>query len=240
MMKRSLFVLLALVAMSLSVQAQKAEKVIAAYIEAVGGADTWEGIHTVTTEGSMKMQGMDFPIKVIQKQPHMVKTTMSVMGQEIVQAYNGKVGWTINPMMGSTTPTELPEEQLKQFGNQRILDPLMDIEGRGVTVEYVGKETIDGDKYEVLSVTNDGITSRQFFDVKTGLRMMTFATVEAMGSTQEVKIVFEEYTEVDNVWIPFSVNTFSAGTVVTVLKLDKVTLNDDVADAEFDMPSSDN
>ena len=75
---------------------------------------------TIKITAKMSMMGMEMPMEIWMKNPNKVKTVMNMGGQNMIQAFDGEKGYSINPMSGSTTPVEMNPEELKQLAEAKF------------------------------------------------------------------------------------------------------------------------
>ena len=72
----------------------------------------------------------------------------------LIQAYDGSSGWQINPFEGRRDPELLGEDDLRDLVYQAdFYGPLVDYKEKGNKIEYLGKDTVDGDDVYRLKVT---------------------------------------------------------------------------------------
>ena len=109
MKKLSLFLVLVLIGALLS--AQTADEVIAKYLDAIGGKKTLNKIKSTYVEMTMDLMGMQGTSKTTTLSGVGVKQEVDIMGSTIVNCITNEGGWTINPMMGGTTPQEMTADQ---------------------------------------------------------------------------------------------------------------------------------
>ncbi len=145
--------LAALVAVPAS--AQTLDEVLAKNFKAKGGLDKIKALQTIRMTGTMMVgPGIEAPFVLEQKRPNMLRMEVVVQGMTIVQAYDGKVGWQLNPMSGRKDPEPLPEDAMRQTEEQSDFDgPLLDYKAKGHTVELLGKEKVEGSDAYKLKVT---------------------------------------------------------------------------------------
>ncbi|MCU0461929.1 MAG: hypothetical protein MUF36_07950, partial [Bacteroidales bacterium] len=91
------------------VSAQSLEEIVKKYSQA-NMLDKVGSLKTIKITGSMDMMGQAIPVEIWMKNPDKVKSVTSVNGQEIIQAFDGVKGYSINPMMGSSEPVEMSAE----------------------------------------------------------------------------------------------------------------------------------
>ncbi len=71
-----------------------------------------------------------------------------------VQAYDGSVGWQIQPFGGKKDPELMGEDDLRDLLLDADFDgPLVDYKEKGSTVEYLGHDMVDGDDALRLKIT---------------------------------------------------------------------------------------
>ena len=115
--------------------AQTADEIIAKSIAARGGLEKIKAVTSVRTTGTMTVgPGIEVPFVMEQKRPNSMRMDITFQGMTIVQAYDGKTGWQINPMQGRKDPEPLPEDALRQIDLQADVDgsPLVDYKSKGI------------------------------------------------------------------------------------------------------------
>ncbi len=162
----ALTVILSLLFLSGAALAMDADELIAKSIEATGGKDKITSVKTMTAKGKAMAQGMEFPFEMKQARPNLLRLDVTVMGMQMIQAFDGEKGWTINPMTGNPDPQPMGELENKGFKIQADLDGLLvDYQDKGYTVEYVGEAEVEGTEvYQLKLDTHDDIVIDLFFD----------------------------------------------------------------------------
>jgi len=88
--------------------------------------------------------GQELPMEMKMKRPNKFRVEMEMMGQKMVQAYDGEKGWMIAPWL-SPDPQALEGDQLKQAMEQTDFEgELYNYKQKGSTVDFVGKVNADG------------------------------------------------------------------------------------------------
>lgn len=224
----------------ISVQAQSLEEVIENYTKVNGSQEQWDNIKTMKMDGKFSQQGMEFPIIAHMKRPNSVHTSIKVMGMEIIQAYDGKDAWMINPLMGKKDAELMGEEDAKQTKKQgKFEDPLLTYKTKGHKVQLAGKEEIEGTecfKIEVEEV--DGDKSTVFIDTENYLKLMERSVLtNAQTEGAVIEAFFSDYKEVENgllMWhaMDNKIGGQSMGTMI----ITKWEFNPKVNDSIFKMP----
>jgi outer membrane lipoprotein-sorting protein len=219
-----------------------ADEVVAKYIEAVGGRKALANTETRRAAGKTIMgQGMEMPIVTEFKRPDKVRVEMTLQGKTIVQVYDGEIGWSINPFMGSETPQKMPSEQLDQFKGDADMDgPLVDYAKKGNKLELLGKEEIEGTDAYRLKVTHEsGSVAHYFIDAEYFLPIKIKRTLKMQGTEVEQEETPGDYKEVEGVMIPHTVTQQFVGMPMTItMTFDKIEVNVDIPDARFAMPEA--
>jgi outer membrane lipoprotein-sorting protein len=242
-MKRKFTLTLFAVCAVLFVNAQTADEILAKYFETIGGADKWKALQSRKSTGKMNMQGMDFPLTVFEKAPVKQKVTFQVQGIEIVQGYDGKDAWMVNPMQGGTDPVKLDDEQAKQFKENEFEDEFIDYKKKGHEVTAMGTEEIDGVKcHKIQLVKNknndkEDITEVHYFDAENNVPIMYVSYIRSGPSKgQEIKTYLSDYQEVNGLMMPFFVEAKMNGETVQKITIEKVTLDEAMDDTLFAFP----
>ncbi len=186
--------------------------------------------------------GIEVPVVIEQKRPNMIRMDVTLQGVTIVQAYDGKTGWQINPMQGRKNPEPLPEEALRQMDLQADVDgsPLVDYKAKGSTAELIGKDKVEGaDAYKIRLTLKTGdsmviyIDAERFLEVKIENRMKT------RGTEIESESTVGDYRDVGGLMIAHAMQGGQKGVPQKQkMIIQKVELNVPIEDARFKMPGS--
>ncbi len=231
-------VALALIAMALPVAAMDVDELIAKNVEAQGGKDKIKGIETLTIEGNFMTQGMEIPFTMKQKRPDKMKIEASFMGMTMIQCFADGAGWSINPMMGSTDPQPMAEVESKSFAIQANIDgPLLGYQEKGWTATYEGEEDVEETPaYKLTLDTHDGIVIDFFIDKEYFLTIKQATRITIDTNEVESETYLSDFQEVEGIVMPFAVETRMGGVVANTVMMTSVKLNQEVDDAEFEMP----
>lgn len=236
-MKRILLFLFVMSA-GMILTAQSADEIIKNYFENTGGIEKWKALKTTKMEGKMALQGMEFPGSVTNKMPNKMRVDVSVMGMNIVQAYDGKDAWWINPFQGGTDPQSMPDEMAESVTNQEFQSPFLDYAAKGHKVEYNGTAEVEGAQTHVLKLTKkNGDVEYHYFDAEHFVIIMSKTPVktgEAKGQFTETYM--SDYQEVDGLMFPFFMETKFDGQSVQKMTFSSIKLNEEYKDDLFSMP----
>jgi outer membrane lipoprotein-sorting protein len=239
MKKTALIVLLFGLAFGLiptAIHAQSVQDVLDKMIAAQGGRNALAAVKDSTYTGSAEMVqfGMSGTITLYQKEPNKMRMDIEVMGMVITQAFDGDIGWYINPQTGAE---ELMNEQQttdmkhQALGNDALLRPAL----YGITYELKPKETINGQDYIVVDqVFKDGLRSTFYVDPTTHLiyKIRTSATGPA-GTEMTSEILSADYQKEGDLVVAKAQTIYQAGQEFVRLKFSKVVFNSGLEDQFF-------
>jgi len=195
-----------------------AEELIAKNLAARGGLDKIKAIQSAKLTGKMTMgQGMDAPFTWEWKRPNSFRAEFTFQGMTGIQAYDGTTGWSVMPFMGKKDPEKMSEEEMKDIDEQADFDgPFVDSKAKGITVEYEGKEDIEGTPAYKLKVTRKRTRRGQEFEFES-----------SQGDYKKVGDVLFPYSQ------EFKPKGAPQGQTMTI---DKIDLNTDEPADRFKMP----
>lgn len=219
--------------------AQTVDEIVAKNLQAKGGAEKWKSVNAVKTTGKVNLQGMDLPMTVYAKRPNYMRQEMVLQDKQLIQAFDGTMGWLVNPMMGSEAAQELPKELVDMMRNSADFDGgLINYKEKGNTIELVGSEKLEGtDVHHLKVTTKSGHVQHYYLDAKTGIEVKTSAVVD-MGAAgkQTIETEMSNYQPVNGIMIPHTVKQVINGKPVVQMTIDKVEFNPTIDDAMFRMP----
>ncbi|MCY7311217.1 MAG: hypothetical protein LH619_10605 [Chitinophagaceae bacterium] len=229
-MKRLLFSFLFL-AVAATAISQTAEEIIAKHIEAIGGAENWKKVNSVKMEGTMQVQGAEVAVTQTILHGKGSRQDISIMGMTGFSIITPAKGWNYMPFQGQATPEAMTAEDLAE--SQEQLDAqgnLIDYAAKGHTVEYLGKDEVDGTGCYKLKVNKKGGSPEtMYIDTKTNYLLRSVTLRKANGQEAEVTTNFSNYEKLpEGIVIPKSITLPFGEMIVT-----KVTINGTVDEAIF-------
>lgn len=239
MKSKSLLTLVSVLFMSvLTSSAQSADEVINKSINAIGGMEKIKSIKTLKVDINFEQQGMKIPVRLTFKKPGMIYTEVEVQGMKIKSGYDGKQGWSLNPMGGKKEAEPLSEEGVKDMKDQADFDgKLVDYAQKGYKAELLGKEDMEGtDVYKVKLTRGDDV-STFFIDANSYLVLKERTKHTIKGKELESDALYSDYKSIDGFMYPYSIEQREVdaeeGQKMTV---DNVVINPKVDDSIFAMP----
>jgi outer membrane lipoprotein-sorting protein len=143
-------------------------------------------------------------------------------------------------MMGSSDPQPMTDEQIEKTKLQADYDGMYyNYAEKGYKVEFVGKDFLDDIEVYILKLTtptDDVITS--YFDTENNVLLKSSSNMVVQDVETEFEMFFSNYKYVDEILIPYSIETKVNGTTMMNMVVDEVTYNVDIPDSMFEMPQS--
>jgi hypothetical protein len=213
-MRRFLLALAGLAVWAAPASAQTADEIVAKFIKTVGGMERIQAVKTLRRTGKFNGGG-GFEAVVVEenKRPNLVRQEFQIQGMTGVTAYDGRTGWKIEPWNGKKDAEPLGEEELKGIVEDSDLDgPLVNYREKGVRVEYVGREEVEGTDAYKLKVTLKGGDVRYYYmdtDYFVPIKIDTKRMVR--GAEREYETLLGDYKEVNGWYLPFSVESGPKG-----------------------------
>lgn len=229
-MKRFVFSFL-LLATAFIAKAQTADEIIAKHIEAIGGADAWKKVNSVKMEGTMQVQGATVSMTQTVLHGKGNRQDISFGGMNGFMIIAPTSGWNFMPFQGQAAPEALTAEAVAE--SQADLDAqgnLIDYAAKGHTVEYLGKDDVEGTECFKLKVNlKSGKPETLYFDTKSYLIIRSVSVQKANGQEMEVTTNFSNYEKLpEGILIPKSI-----GLPFGEMNITKVTINGAVDESIF-------
>jgi outer membrane lipoprotein-sorting protein len=214
-MKRKFLLSLLVVAFTVAANAQTADEIIAKYFENTGGLDKWKALQGIKMSAKVNQGGMELPLEIIQLKDGRQITSITFQGKEIKQGvFDGTSLWSTNfqTMKGEKSDAEATENFKLDIGE--FPDPFLSYKERGLKVELLGKETVDGSETFKIKLTKkpikvDGKVTDNvvfyYFDAENFVPLMSeteMTSGQAKGMVAQNK--FSDYQEINGLMMPFS------------------------------------
>ena len=220
-------------------QGQDLDKILKNHFEAVG-QDKLVKLKTLIFSGKVIQGGMELPFNMYTSRPLKFRMDITVQGQKIVQAFDGEIGWYINPMMGTMDPQDMNPDQIKDMKKQADMDgDFYEYEKKGSKLELVGTEDFEGTEVYKLKLTDkeDDITY-YFMDSETFVIIKTTSKRMIQGTEVESESLLSNYQMIDGIAFPFSISSGANGQTMVEIEMDNVEFDEKLEDAFFAKPQN--
>ncbi len=226
----------ALMVFAFSSYAQTADEIVTKYITAIGGADNWKKVNSVTSEGTLTVQGADVAVTMTVLNGKGMRQNISVMGMTGYQIMTPNGGWNYMPFNGQQTPEPATEETVKESADQYDTQgALIDYKTKGHSVEYLGKEDVEGTEAHKLKITHkSGKVETMYLDPVSFLAIRTVTKQKANGQETEITTSMSNYKKLpEGILVPMSVSIPVGPGMNADLTISKVEINKPVDEAIF-------
>ena len=232
------FLILLIIVSGVSVSAQTANEIITKYIQAIGGKELISKINSLYIEATMQVMGTEGAVKTTILNGKGYRNDVDYIGNEMVQCYNEKEGWTINPMMGSGDAESMPEVEYNSAKTQIFIEaPLIFYAEKGYKAELLGNEAVGSiNAYKLKLTAPDNTSAIYYFDSATGYKIKSIMPGKMMGRTIENTITYSDFRQTDGYTIAFKTVTSMGGQYETTNTVNKIVLNIQVDAAIFVKP----
>ncbi|HVI04486.1 MAG TPA: hypothetical protein VM711_00115, partial [Sphingomicrobium sp.] len=194
--------------------AQDAQSLINKNLDARGGAAALAAIKNITFVGRTLYPG-DFELGYKDTRARLSGTAaerveLSLQGLAIIQAYDGREGWKINPLQGRKDAEKMSADEARALADSALIEgPLLASRNDGSQVTYLGRDDFDGTLAYKLKVTQkDGDEFVYWLDPDTYLEIKIDETRRIRGAEQTNETELGDYEKVAGIYFPMSVETW--------------------------------
>lgn len=221
--------------------AQTVDEILAKHYDAIG-LDKLRKVQTMRVTGKMEVgPGMEAALVMNRKRPGKSRLEFTLQGMTGIQAYDGDNGWSVMPFMGKKDPEPMSPEDAKEMKDDADFDgALVDWKAKGHTVEYLGKESVEGaETYKLKLTKKTGQVETYYLDTETGLILKTEAKRTVRGNEIDGETVLGDYKDVNGMLLPFSLEQGMKGAPQKQkMTFDKYELDVALDDGFFKMPAA--
>jgi hypothetical protein len=214
-----------------------AVSVLERHEKAIGGRDEVKRLSSTYAKGTMTMPsvGLSGPVELFAAKPNKQVTRVSLPGVgEVVEGFDGKYGWSINPMTG---PMLIDGKQLEERKFDSEFPSERKLEERYASMKTLERTEFDGRQcYKLQLVRKSGGEDIEFYDVGTGLKAGSIVTRETPMGTITATSVETDYRKFGNLLHATTIRN-QIGPVQQVITISAVEY-DAVPASAFDVPAS--
>ena len=216
---------------------QTVDEILAEHFAVIGQEKLLQ-TETFSTKGKIMQGQFEIPFTSYHKRPMSFKSEASFQGMEIITAYDGESGWSINPFAGNSDPQPMTKEQTDRMTLQADFDGIFyNYKEKGYEIEFVGTEELDDIEVYLLKLTRpngDVITS--YIDSEEYVLLKSISKMNVQGVETEAETIFSNYTYINEMLSPLSIETQVNGETVMQMVFDEIIYDVDIDDSIFEMP----
>ena len=185
--------------------AQTAEEIIAKHIEAHGGSDNWNNIECIKVTGTFTAFSLEKDYMAYKTKKGSYYADFHLGEQHIIESYNGKKGWTIDPWQEILYARNINSKETDVFQQKaEFFTPFLNYKEKGHTVEYLGKKDIDGTETYALKINkSNGTKQTWYLDTNTYLEYKCEAPWVDFAQPVPAEMYFDDFRSIEGVVIPF-------------------------------------
>jgi len=221
-----------------------AEKIVARYVDARGGLQGWQKVHSMAWNGhveSTEAASAQAPFTLLFRRPNAARFELTVEGRPSVRLFDGSRGWKVRASgSGKMAVEEYSAEELQFARDAAGLDgPLVDYRNKGVSVGLQGSDEVEGHKAYRLGVTlPSGAVHQVWIDAQSFLELKYARTAQLpSGAIGTVLVYYRDYRTVNGLTLPMIIETGDAtGQHSNRMIIERVAFNPPVDDAAFAPP----
>ena len=241
-MRKLLLAVACVAALAMPASAQTADEIVGKFIKTVGGMEKIQAVKSLRRVGKFSGGGGFEAVLVEEnRRPNLVRQEFVIQGMTGVTAYDGKTGWKIEPWNGKKDAEALSEEEMKSIIEDSDLDgPLVNYKQKGVKVEYVGTDEVEGtDAYKLKVTLANGDVRFYYMDTDYFVPIKIDTKRMIRGAEREYETVLGDYKEVGGWYLPFSIESGVKGSANrSKVTYEKIEANVALEDSRFARPAA--
>lgn len=219
--------------------AQTVDEVIAKNIQAHGGIEKLQAVHSIRTTGKFTQGSFRAGFLQEAKRGDKVREEFSLQGLTQIQAYDGKTGWQISPFGGRKDPELMSQDDLKSLIIDADIDgPMVNYKEKGHKAELMGHDSVEGtDCFKVKMTLKNGDVRFYFLDVDSFLEIKMENQSNIRGAVVFTENYYGDYEQVNGLYFPFAFESGQKGSPARdKFTVEKVEVNIPLDDSLFSMP----
>ena len=207
-----------------------AEKVIANYINAIGGMEKIKNITSYSADVAMEMMGRTMEGTMKKMAPYSNAMEIVMGGMSVYKmSFDGTKGY--QGQMGQNTP--FGEDEIKMQKDEKGIFPQLYYTDADYRINLAGTAKVNGeDTYKIMVTKPSGNVATEYYSVKTGLLLKQETKIKAQGQEVEQIFTYADYKAVDGIMTPMSITQNAAGQEIP-LTLSNVKYNSGVTAEDF-------
>ena len=232
--------LLALTLAALPAVAQETpslETILQKHAEALGGLERLDQVESLRWTGTWIAFSEEGTFTLTRLRPDRYRLDYEMLGETLVEGYDGDDAWTIHPHMGIPAAVTMSDPERTAVQAQAdFFGPLIRPDEKGHQVTLVGPWDFEGtDAWELHVVRADGTEETWYLDAETYLPVGRRTVTTDWGRPHPLNVFYDDWRQVEGLRLPFYwENEFFIRH--QIVEVEQVEVNPDVDPALFDRP----
>ncbi len=183
---------------------------------------------------------ISLPYTLYMQRPKKQRVEVRFKDETLVQVYDGKNGWKLQPYLRRGGALPFTAEEMKKAQQFQDIDgPLVDYAAKGTKVALDGTDTVDGrPAYRLKLTLKSGDVRRVWIDAGSFLDVQIDGTRRLNGHPVAEYTALRDFRDVGGIKVPYVMETRTEGLPEREkIVVEKVALNPKLADALFSKPN---
>jgi outer membrane lipoprotein-sorting protein len=238
---KKLSVLLILIGLTITNSySQTADEIVQKYIEVIGGEEEWNAVKSLKLKGTMSMPGIEMDFESYTKSPNMEYVEVNFQGKKLIDAFDGKTKWSINPFVEGGAVQKVESDETQQSTQTALDIVFINYFEKGHQITLDGKVEINEMKcFKLKLVKQTGEESTYYFSTKSHLPILMQIREPGKEADQQnfSETYFDDYRQIGGgLLMPFSTIIKANGQPSQKIMLQQAELNPLIDDALFNVP----
>ena len=216
-----------------------ASQVLDKYVVATGGQAAYDKITSLAIGGTleMKAQGVSGTFAMKTKSPDKMLVTQTIQNiGDMKQGFDGKVGWSQDPINGLRTLQGPELEQMKFGAAQSGSKTWRQLYTKSEMLGY--RKVGAAETYAIRVTPKVGKPIVMYYDTKSFLLLRTDMLAEGPQGTVPTESYTSDYRTVGGVKMPYATRQRVGGVAEVVMKVTEAKVNPAIDDSEFAKPAA--
>jgi hypothetical protein len=238
-LKYQILVIITFFIVSGNISAQNLDEIISKHLKAHGDLTKWEAIENIEIKARFTAFSEEADFYSVKTKKGEYYSELTLGQHDVIEAFNGTSGWTIDPWQEILFPRELNKSEINVFYQKSdFFTPFYKYKEKGFKAELIGNVEEDGvDLIAIkLSRTNNKVET-WYLDAETFLEYKCESQWIDFASPAPAESYFDDFRNVDGLIIPFFVERIFWQRD-RILQIEEVKFNADIDENLFEMPRS--
>jgi hypothetical protein len=216
--------------------AQNLDKIIKKHIKAHGGVENWEAVQSMKITGNFTAFSIEKPFKTIKARPGYYYSEFSLDKHDVIEAFDGKQGWTIDPWQEIDFPRKVNRAETNVFFQQSdFCTPLFHYKEDGYEMTLEGIKILEGQEvFKIKVVRPNGYSENWYLNTTTYLEFKSESQWIDFAYQLPSEAYYDDFREVNGVVLPFYIDrTFNIRNRITVIE--NIEFNAEIDKSIFEM-----